>query len=317
MGNKIIPWDPDTNPNFIMSIKKIADALVELGLATATEDLDKIAESIGIHNASIPITINPYVPTDTMIMINNKEEAIKLYNLSSDQKDYLLGNPEDIKHGIREDPIKKTIEFYIAGYTKRCFGYEVQNSHELLAHYSDSLRYVPPFNKNNIPLEWGDCSSPKTSTVWKDRLYPLASMFRIQLIPQPTNKVDPNAIGVWIETAKEWQISPHREDIWREIFGEELNEPHHLSGLDLCMRKPSNLIPLGYVPKVISGIIGSQLSKIGCGIVKKIKRRVRKDGSTVCSTKIEFCYDVNNPIIMSVKKPKTEIQRRIELLEVD
>jgi hypothetical protein len=291
------------------------------------EDLDKL----GFYG-QMPMSIQEkgFDP----IGITLKDDTGMQWHVAKSKFDnHLLGNPEDLKHGIRENTEKKTFEFYVAGYTQLCFGYDVQLCHSLLAYYSDRLKYGWPFTRDSSPDEWFNFSAQKdmqggidwtlkTKDEWRDRLYPLASMFKVSLIPELDNPVDPNAIQIWIQPKDEWNSHPDREDIWQRVFGEPSGEHSVIHNRDWQLRAGTHtIIPLGYVPAVLAKILVKQLDRIDYGVVKKIRKTTKKDGTITYSTKVEFSYDNNKSNVVLINpvpdKLKTASQKRIELLEVD
>lgn len=325
------PLEPGVPVQISNNFQEVMDYITKLPMLDTTVDLDKVAELIGVSNPKVgfygetPVGIKEkgFDP----IGVTSSSEGFEWSLAKSKFDSRLLGNPEDLKHKIREDTEKKTFEFYVAGYTKQCFGCDVQICHALLNHYSDRLVWGWPFSKNCSPEEWFNGTSEnwsvKKGDEWDNRLYPLASMFRVSLKPDPTNPADSNALGIWIKPNDVWLSHPNREDIWQKIFGEPLISDDPLHNRDWQLRGIRPIawgIPLGYVPATGAKILCSQMDRIhNTGVVKKIKTLQRKDGTNIFSTKVEFRYDYNGESFSNSipDTQRTASQKRIELLEVD
>jgi len=93
----------------------------------------------------------------------------------------ILGDSTNLSKSIKENVEAQYLEFYVAGYTKKCKGIDVQNNHSLL--YSDSMVVC---GKSSDTFEWpfGYCNH---------------DIARVELMPEPENRFDPYATIIAVE----------------------------------------------------------------------------------------------------------------------
>lgn len=144
----------------------------------------------------------------------------------------LLGDRTSEVKGIREFPDATSFEFYIAGYTKKCQGFNVQSNHAKIMSYALQVNKLDSKTTKEILWPFGEASNLVT----------------VQLKHESNNPFDEHAMI--IEATVPLNIK------------EALLNP---KGCD------TTSFVLGYVPKSISKIIHENINSIRVGKVKKVK----------------------------------------------
>lgn len=162
----------------------------------------------------------------------------------------ILGKHINPDKGIKEDIHEGYLEFYVAGYTKQCKGVNVQANHSML--YSDAAYLCRNVDLDDLRID--------RQLTWPFG-YKSHEIARIDLIPEPDNKYDSNAIIVAAEC------------------------PFNIAEFERGNHIARTLLYLGYVPASINRIIKDKMHRLQPGWVKKTRLLLRKPHNH-CTTKV-------------------------------